>query len=231
MAHQEFKREVVSFFGPPGSGKGTVAQLWQQESNVISLSTGSLCRQHIQDQTVHGKEFKRLLESGLLIPDALINAMVRDWLIAHRDTTGSILLDGYPRTAEQVVAWDYAMKYDLPGTAYRVVLFEISDEALISRLSQRLVCSNASCQKVYTVSEGFAHCPGCTSVLVRRHDDEPAVIAKRLAVYAEHKKSLLAAYAERGIEVKIFNVEHIVLSDMFDSFLAVLNESFDGVKQ
>lgn len=231
MAHQEFKREVVSFFGPPGSGKGTVAQLWQQEGGVISLSTGSLCRQHIQDQTVHGKEFKRLLESGLLIPDALINAMVRDWLIAHRDDTTSILLDGYPRTAEQVVAWDYAMKYDLPGISYRMVLFEISDEALISRLSQRLVCSNASCQKVYTVSEGFTHCSGCGSLLGRRHDDEPAVIVKRLAVYAEHKKSLLAAYAERGIEVKIFNVEHIALADMFNSFLIALHESTNGAAQ
>ncbi len=231
MAHQEFKREVISFFGPPGSGKGTVAQLWQQESGVIALSTGSLCRQHIQDKTVHGIEFKRLLDNGELIPDALINAMVRDWLIAHRDRAESILLDGYPRTAEQVVSWDYTMKYDLPGVAYRVILFEISDDALIKRLSQRLMCSSAQCQKVYTISEGFSACPSCHAPLVRRHDDEPAVVGKRLAVYGEHKKALLAAYAERGIEVKIFNVEHIKLSDMFSSFLAVLHDVDSGVTQ
>ncbi|MDQ5890476.1 MAG: adenylate kinase [Candidatus Dependentiae bacterium] len=224
MAHQGLKREVIAFFGPPGSGKGTVAQIWQQRGGVISLSTGSLCRQHIQEQTVHGKEFKQLLDKGLLIPDALMSAMVGDWLIAHKDHEGVILLDGYPRTAEQVRQWHEIMVRDMVEFAHRVVLFEISDNVLVDRLCQRLTCSNSRCQKVYSLTESLSTCLDCGSALVRRHDDEPEVIAQRLNVYAGHKRALLAACETQGVEVKIFNVDEVPFKNMFECFLKVLSE-------
>lgn len=228
MAHQEYIKQVVSFFGPPGSGKGTVAQEWQKRGMVLALSTGALCRQHIKEQTVHGKEFKQLLDKGLLIPDALISAMVQDWLVRNASSPKMILLDGYPRTKDQVDQWDMMMRTHLSEVPYSVVLFEISDDALVQRLSQRLVCSDIRCQSVYSTAEGLDHCRICDSLLTRRHDDEPVVIQQRLTVYAEHKRALLAACAERGIRVKVFNVEHIALQDMFNQFLAVLYDKNDS---
>jgi len=224
MAHQERIQEVVSFFGPPGSGKGTVVQEWHRRGMVQALSTGSLCRQHIKEQTVHGKEFKQLLDKGLLIPDALISAMVRDWLLANKTTAHTILLDGYPRTQQQVFQWDEMMREAMDCVVYSVVLFEISDEALIERLSQRLVCSDIRCQSVYAATEGLVRCLNCESLLMRRHDDKPEVIAQRLVVYAGHKRAFLTACKERGILVRVFNVEHVALQDMFEQFLAVLYE-------
>ncbi len=234
MAHREYIHEVVSFFGPPGSGKGTVTQEWQKRGTICALSTGALCRQHIQEKTVHGTEFKKLLDQGLLIPDALISAMVRDWLISYTAAAKTILLDGYPRTEVQVSQWAAMMHAELPGIEYSIVLFEVSDEALMKRLAQRLVCSDIRCQAVYAASaeDGAAAsielgmaCTACGSPLVRRGDDEPAVISKRLAVYAAHKKALLSACREHGIRVRTFNVEHVALEDMFDQFLMVLNDN------
>ena len=200
MAHREYIHEIVSFFGPPGSGKGTVTQEWQKRGMVCALSTGALCRQHIQEKTVHGTEFKKLLDQGLLIPDALISAMVRDWLVSYTSPARTILLDGYPRTECQVQQWSEMMSTELPGVVYSVVLFEVSHDALLKRLAQRLVCSDIRCQAVYAASseEGALHplevgmaCAVCKSPLVRRGDDAPEVITKRLAVYAKHKKALL----------------------------------------
>jgi adenylate kinase len=234
MAHREYIHEIVSFFGPPGSGKGTVTQEWQKRGMVSALSTGAVCRQHIQEKTVHGTEFKKLLDQGLLIPDALISAMVRDWLVSYTGVVNTILLDGYPRTETQVQQWSEMMHTDFPTVAYSVVVFEVSDDALLKRLAQRLVCSDIRCQAVYAASqeegaknasESVAGCSVCGSPLVRRGDDEPAVITKRLAVYAMHKKALLEACERQNILVRIFNVEHVKLEDMFDRFLMVLNDN------
>ncbi len=230
MTHQGLRREVIAFFGPPGSGKGTVAQIWQERGGVLALSTGSLCRQHIQEQTVYGKEFKQLLDSGQLVPDALMGAMVRDWLLAHNNHTGVIILDGYPRTAEQVNDWHTMMLQDMTGFFHRVVFFDISAEVLIGRLGKRLTCSNSRCQKVYSLSESLSTCLDCGALLVRRRDDEPEVIEQRLKAYAKHKQALLIACEAQGIEVKIFNVDQVPYKEMFEQFLVALNENYSAVE-
>jgi len=225
MTYQGLKREVIAFFGPPGSGKGTVAQIWQERGGILALSTGSLCRQHIQEQTVYGKEFKQLLDRGQLVPDALMGAMVRDWLVAHGSHEGTIILDGYPRTAEQVEDWHSMMIQDMLNFTHRVVFFDISAEVLVTRIGKRLTCSNARCQKVYALDGTLRSCPDCGAPLIRRRDDEPEVIEQRLQTYARHKQALLAVCAARGVEIKIFNVDQVPYKEMFEQFLVALNDN------
>jgi len=222
MAHQESVIQVFALFGPPGSGKGTVTQLWQQKEGVLSLSTGMLCRQHIEHKTVHGEEFSRLLANGQLIPDVLISSMVREWLSQHSDHVGVVLFDGYPRTALQVGLWHDMVRQELAGAVCRVVLFDLPDAVVIDRLSRRLTCSNPQCQKIYSLHDGATSCLSCGGALTRRMDDDPAVVAKRLVTYAVGKDALLEACRERGIEVKTFDVSQVSLEEMFSQFLTVI---------
>lgn len=222
MERQEQVKEVISFLGSPGSGKGTVAQRWQEQDNVLVLSTGALCRQHVREHTEHGMLFKQLIENGALVPDSLISAMVRSWLTEHDHHNGYVLLDGYPRTAEQASQWCGIMKDDLSGWKYRVVVFDISSETVIERLTQRRVCVAPGCEQVYSAVQGLDRCLRCGGVLMQRKDDERSVIEQRLAVYEVNKRALLERYAQLGVRVDYFHVESIPFGQMFDQFSRVL---------
>lgn len=224
IAMRQGQKEVLSFLGPPGSGKGTIAQLWQRERDDVSiLSTGDLCRSHVREKTPFGREFEAHLAKGNLIPDELISRMVNQWLCEQKELRFEhIVLDGYPRTAPQVGHWAAMMRDDLPNFALRVVLFELSDDVIVDRLSNRIVCENMSCQKVYSAARGLTECSLCSGTLMRRPDDEPEVVRKRLAVYAKHKEELLAAYEEHNVRIEIFDVEGIAFDDMFTQFSKVL---------
>jgi adenylate kinase len=225
MERQQAVKEVISFLGPPGSGKGTIAQAWQEESSVLVLSTGALCRQHMREHTEYGELFRQLVDSGSLVPDSLISAMVRSWLSDHQNHEGYVLLDGYPRTAEQASQWCGIMKEEMPEWQYRVIVFDISTETVVARLSQRLVCTSPGCEQVYSMSQGYDTCPRCQSPLKRRVDDNREVIEQRLAVYEKNKRALLERYAQLGMRVDHFDVEHVLFDEMYDQFLTVLNLS------
>lgn len=216
------QKEVVSFLGPPGSGKGTIAQMWEDERDVLVLSTGALFRKHVREQTSFGKKFSKLLAQGGLIPDDLVAQMVKDWLHHVSGKGDHILLDGYPRTTEQVYHWHAMIQEVLPDYRPRVVLFEISDQALVQRLSRRLVCKNTECQEIYTASDNLSMCAACSAPLERRKDDTIEVVEKRLQIYADHKDAMLKAYRELGITVDVFDVEHVQLGDMYTQFSKVL---------
>lgn len=215
------QKEVISFLGPPGSGKGTIAQSLQSQEDVTVLSTGVLCRHHVREKTPFGVEFSEHLAAGNLIPDQLISKMVREWLLAQK--TQHLLLDGYPRTAPQVGQLVSIMREDMPDFNLRVVLFELSDDTVVARLSSRVMCVNTACQQVYsTAIEAPTQCAACGDALTRRADDEPEVIRKRLAIYAQHKDEMLAEYARYGIAIETFNVENVALADMFTQFSKLL---------
>jgi adenylate kinase len=116
------------------------------------------------------------------------------------------------------------MRDDLPSFNMRVVLFELSDDTVVDRLSRRIMCVNTACQKVYsTAIQTPTKCTTCSGELTRRADDEPEVIRKRLAIYAQHKDEMLAEYRRYGVTIETFNVERIGLDDMFTQFSKLLN--------
>ena len=202
--------QILSLFGPPGCGKGTISERLVCELGFTMLSTGNLCRQNIQDGTEFGKMLQTYLDAGHLVPDDLITNMVVDWLKQAKNNANAIILDGYPRTKGQAEAFLKVLKEDkeLQDTSFYVVDFDIEAEEIIRRLSNRLMCSNKQCQAIYSKvakkprREGV--CDFCEGALVSRKDDDAAIIRERLRVFDGYKNDLLSFYETSGVKLLKF---------------------------
>ncbi|MGD1997400.1 MAG: nucleoside monophosphate kinase [Candidatus Dependentiae bacterium] len=219
-------KEAVLFLGPPGAGKGTVAQSWREKRDIAYLSTGDMCRTHIREESELGKELDGYISQGQLVPDDLISRMVEEWLKGVDLKYKTLLLDGYPRTAPQVHHWHEMLAKYAPEYTSRVVFFEISLQTVIDRLTSRMICSNVTCAHVYPggSTASISACTKCGSALLQRSDDEKAVIKRRLQVYEQNRVALLDAYKETNTLVTTFNVERVAHADMFTQFNRVLTE-------
>ncbi len=199
-------RNLYIFLGAPGSGKGSLAARSVQDFGWYQLSTGNLCRYHINAQTPQGKEMDLAIKSGKLVSDELITGMVLDWLSQDKSTE-PLILDGFPRTLAQAHVFDDYLKNK---GQYRcaVVYFDIDDATVIDRIGARCICSNKSCQAVYSCLKDSAckpkrdmTCDACDAPLVRRVDDTKEAIQERLLVYKQHANALLAYYRKQNIPI------------------------------
>jgi adenylate kinase len=217
---------VYIFIGPPGSGKGTVAHECIKRLGWASLSTGNLCREHISKKTEIGKEIDLIIKSGKLISDELITSLVDEWLANTIDKSQGIILDGYPRTEQQVVLFFDLLRRRYPHVQVQVIKFDINDEEVIKRLSNRLICQNKDCQAVYSMgsSNGFAPskahiCDICSSQLARRLDDKPEVIRDRLIIYHQH--DLSCVFEKMGQSIQVIDADRS-FNEVLSSFMHVI---------
>ncbi len=203
-------RALYVFIGPPGSGKGTLAQLCRQELGWDQVSTGNLCRKHIQDRTEIGKEIDFTIKSGKLVSDSLVTKMIRNWLSEYR-WQRSAILDGYPRTLPQAQSFNDLISVVSPVTV-KVINFIIDDVTLIERLSHRLICENKECQAAYALIPGsplapklYGICDRCGWRITKRADDEVATVKERLKIYHQHERELVSFFENIGYYVhKLF---------------------------
>lgn len=190
----------IIFIGPPGSGKGTQAVRIAERYGIPHISTGDILRAAVKAGTPLGRQVADTLASGGLVSDALMTDLVRDRLEAP-DTARGFLLDGFPRTVAQAEALDGILSSlrRHPGCRLIVALITVDDEAIVRRLGSRRVCESCSItQSVSDASDGQNDsCPYCGGRLVRRPDDEPAVVRRRLATYAALAEPLVAYYRDR----------------------------------
>jgi len=201
----------IIVIGPQGSGKGTQAELLGPKIGAIKLSTGDLFRSHISQETTLGRTVKEVLASGNLVSDDITLAMVDDRLdqIAE-DGIGSVIFDGFPRTAAQAEGLDRLLA-ERGQRVDRVIELAVPDNVLIERMSGRRVCSN--CGANYNLSfqstkaEGI--CDKCGGELIQRDDDMPESIRKRLQLYNELTKPLLDFYGSRGLVTTINGNQHV----------------------
>ena len=181
--------------GAPGAGKGTQAEELMRELGIPTISTGNILRAAIKDGTPTGLKAKEYMDAGKLVPDEVIIGIISDRLKAD-DCKRGYILDGVPRTIGQAEALEKA------GIEFDAVLsLEISDEAIMNRMSGRRVCEK--CGSSYHIVgvppkvEGV--CDICGGKLVQRADDAPETVKARLDVYHKETEPLKAFYEKRGI--------------------------------
>jgi adenylate kinase len=162
--------------GPPGAGKGTQAAKLAETFNIPAISTGDIFRENVKNETELGKQAKAFMDRGEYVPDSLTNALVRDRL-TWDDAINGFLLDGYPRTADQVTELDSILN-DKGESLNAVVLITADTDEVVRRLLNR------------------AHEQG-------RADDTEEVIRRRLEVYAEQTAPLIEVYSHRNLVVEV----------------------------
>jgi len=162
--------------GPPGAGKGTQAKTVADHFGIPAISTGDIFRANVSEGTELGVEAKRYMDAGEYVPDEVTNLMVRN-RIDEDDAKPGFLLDGYPRTLQQVEELDGMISF----TGHKldaVVVLTVNQDELVQRLLQR------------AKTEG-------------RADDTEDVIRRRQEIYSEQTEPLIEVYRDRGLLIEV----------------------------
>lgn len=169
--------------GPPGAGKGTQATQLSEAYGIPAISTGDIFRANVRDETPLGVEAKGFMDRGEYVPDSLTNALVADRLDAD-DCEPGFLLDGYPRTVDQVRALDEVLASQ--GNTLDVVVELVADpDVVVDRILKRALDSG------------------------RSDDADETIIRSRLALYSRETAPLIDVYGSRGILVSVDGIGEI----------------------
>jgi adenylate kinase len=185
--------------GPPGVGKGTQAKLLIDRFGIPQISTGDILRAAVKGLTPMGVKAKGFMDSGALVPDAVVIGIVEERL-AQADCATGFILDGFPRTVAQADA----LKQVLSGLGLaidHVVSLSVDQDELLKRLTGRRACQG--CGAVYHVDfappKNSGRCDACSGELYQREDDKETTILHRLQVYHEQTAPLIAYYDSCGL--------------------------------
>ena len=205
----------VIFLGPPGAGKGTQAVRVCERLGIPQISTGDILRRAMKEGTPTGLAAKSYVDKGLLVPDEVVIAIVRERL-AMEDCQKGYILDGFPRTVPQAEALAQFARINA------VIDIEVSDEKLTERLSGRRVCLN--CGGTYHVSTlgGKTTCAKCGNELIQRNDDKAETVLSRLSVYHAQTAPLIDYYAKLGLIRTIDGAQP--MEACFEAILCALGE-------
>lgn len=184
--------------GPQGSGKGTQAQLLSAHYNLPAFSMGQLLREEIARGSAIGKEMEAIMARGDLVPCEYA-ADVLKVRLERPDTVHGYILDGYPRSMEQLRVFDF-------DTPTHVFVLDIPRQESIERIAHRLTCDR--CGHVYSTFDGFevGETCKCGGILVHREDDQPEAIIRRLEIFERETKDVIAHYAALGLVHRIDGV-------------------------
>jgi adenylate kinase len=186
--------------GAPGAGKGTQAKRLQETHGLVQLATGDMLRAAVASGSELGQRVKAIMESGRLVPDAIMIEMIAA-RIAEPDCAGGFILDGFPRTVPQAEALD-AMLAERGRALDHVIQMAVDETALVERIAGRFTCPEcgASYHERYNRPRVEGKCDNCGSTkLVHRADDRPDAVKTRLAAYRNQTAPILPYYRARGI--------------------------------
>jgi adenylate kinase len=202
-------------FGPPGAGKGTQATLLKERFGIPHLSTGDMLRAHAAKNTPIGRIIKQTIESGALVSDDTMIAMIEERL-AEPDCAGGFILDGFPRTLPQAEALEATMQR-LHTPLTRVIALIVNEDALVSRLSGRFACAScgAGYHDVFKMPRHADVCDACgATTFSRRADDAPETVRRRLQAYTAQTAAVMPYYRAKSL---LFEVDGLQSIDVVQS--------------
>ena len=186
--------------GKQGAGKGTQCVSLSRHYVIAHISTGEIFRAAAKSGTEFGRKAKEFMDAGELVPDEVVNGLVRERL-TKEDTKRGFLLDGYPRNVQQAETLDAML---LPRGIDLVIDIEVATEVVLKRLAGRRVCVDCGTNySVGTPHEDDWSCDRCGGKVVEREDDTEFAIKRRLRLYEEQTEPLIAWYMGRDKLVSI----------------------------
>ncbi|SFA93300.1 Adenylate kinase [Acetitomaculum ruminis DSM 5522] len=213
----------IIMLGAPGAGKGTQSEKIEEKYQLPHISTGDIFRANIKNNTELGQKAKTYMDKGELVPDELVVDLVID-RVKQDDCAKGYILDGFPRTIPQAESLDAALK-DMNDAIDYAIDIEISDEAIIKRMSGRRACTK--CGATYHIvnvppkKEGI--CDKCGTELILRDDDKEETVKNRLKVYHDQTQPLIDYYKKKGI-LKEVDGSKSTPEDAFAAIVKILGE-------
>jgi adenylate kinase len=210
----------VIMLGPPGSGKGTQAQVLVEKMGIPQISTGDLLRAAVKEGTDLGKEAKKFMDAGGLVPDEVVVGMVKERIVKD-DCQKGFILDGFPRTVPQAGSLDETLS-GMGKAIEKVINIEVPDDEVVKRLGGRRTCKGCGVMfhLTFKPSKKEGVCDACGGELYQRDDDNEATIRNRLSVYHEQTSPLKDYYGKKELVKDIAGVGDI--SGITDQVLAAI---------
>ena len=212
----------IVMLGAPGSGKGTIGKILSHDLNLEHVSTGDIFREQINKGTELGNKIQSYMSNGALVPDGLVIETVKTRLL-ESDVKNGAILDGFPRTVAQAEALRDFLKENRPEAKRVAIELDVSDDEIIKRVVNRLICTNKSCGAIYNKETKPPKvdniCDVCGSELKKREDDNEETISKRLVIYHENSNNLIEFYKKNNalysvkpkeVEVAVKEIEHFL---------------------
>ena len=189
--------------GPPGSGKGTQAELLVKRLGLAYVGTGEILRDEMRRGTALGKKIRPLMDQGLLVPDRDVDDVVAE-LFRGASRPDKFVMDGYPRTYSQAIAFDALLTQQYLNLD-AVVSLEIADDEVVRRIGGRRLCSSPTCGTLYNVNsprkspKAAGVCDKCGNPLAIRDDDKEETIRRRLGEFHKNTDQLIDHYRKKNL--------------------------------
>lgn len=219
------KALLIILLGNIGVGKGTQAHRMSEAYSVPHISSGDIFRKNVQYGTDIGKQVKQYMDAGQLVPDDLTCEIITARLLKS-DCNGGYILDGFPRSLPQAEELEQYLGA-LESKINFAIHINLADDEIVKRLSARRSCPR--CGAIYnlifnpSIEEGLCDAPDCGAELVRRDDDKPETIRKRLDVYYVTTKPILAFYKDRGV-LHTVDATGMTPDDVFEKIESIVSK-------
>ena len=216
------KAQNIILLGPPGAGKGTQAAYLVEKFGMVQLSTGDMLRETRKADTALGRQVADVMDSGALVSDEIVSAMI-DAKLASLPLDTGVIFDGYPRTEAQAASLDGLLSSH-SRTLDHVIELAVDEDALVARIVGRFTCGvcGAGYHDTFKLPAKKGTCDKCGSTeFKRRADDNEETVRTRMSEYRGKTAPILPIYHARGLVSCVDGMAPIAeVTEAIDSILA-----------